>query len=79
MVQDGGIGNSLIWVPTDEPPHMGGSMDRGINRLCPVLPGATLERPNFEAGQGLMMRNCTAREAAAEMVAQPSLKRAVFR
>lgn len=24
MVQDGGIGNSLIWVPTDEPPHMGG-------------------------------------------------------
>lgn len=24
MVQDGGIGNSLIWVPTDEPPHMRG-------------------------------------------------------
>ena len=28
---------------------------------------------------GLMMRSCTAREAAAEIVAQPSLKRAVFR
>jgi hypothetical protein len=27
MVQDGGIGNSLIWVPTDEPPHMGGSFE----------------------------------------------------
>jgi hypothetical protein len=26
MVQDGGIGNSLIWAPTDEPPHMGGSL-----------------------------------------------------
>lgn len=64
MVQDGGIGNSLIWVPTDEPPHMGGAF-----RVFPCQ----------DKFYGLMMRSCTAREAAAEMVAQPSLKRAVFR
>ena len=39
MVQDGGVGNSLIWVPTDEPPHMGGSI-RAFSRQLEACRGA---------------------------------------
>ena len=43
MVQDSGIGNSLIWVPTDEPPHMGGSI-RAFSRQLEACRGAGFVR-----------------------------------
>jgi len=48
MVQDGGIGNSLIWVPTDEPPHMGGG------RREPFLVSLSILRRRLSPGHKLM-------------------------
>ncbi|EJC75603.1 hypothetical protein Rleg10DRAFT_5762 [Rhizobium leguminosarum bv. trifolii WSM2012] len=87
MVQPGRIGNSLRWAPPDEgiSPKVSGVVTTRENEARPGRIAILLwiDTSCFRKidcdSQGLMMRNCTAREAAAEIVAQPSLKRAVFR
>lgn len=45
MVQEGGVGNSLIWAPTDEPPHMRGGVFLSAQVILLAEPGRLIDRP----------------------------------